>query len=59
MNVKSRIIAIRLIEKIKDYPEYAKEIGLSVNTIKSDRDNIIEKINEGEMAWEKELQKVF
>ena len=59
MSVKSRIIAIRLIEKVKDYPDYAYEIGLSVNTRKKDSNNIIEKVNEGEKIWEKEQQLAF
>lgn len=59
MSVKSRIISIRLIEKVKDYPEYAQEIGLSVKTRKIDRNSILEKVSEGEKTWEKEQQKAF
>ncbi len=59
MSVKSRIIAIRLIEKVKDYQEYAKEIGLSVNTKKTNNNNVPEKFREEEKPWEKEQQKIF
>lgn len=34
MSVKSRIISIRLMEKVRDYPKYSKEIGLRVITKK-------------------------
>lgn len=37
MSVKSRIISIRLMEKVRDYPEYAKEIGLRVITKKQEK----------------------
>ena len=47
MSVKRRILSIRLIEKVRDYPEYAEEIGLSGNTIKKDKVSS-EKENKGE-----------
>lgn len=49
MSVKSRIISIRLMEKVRDYPEYAKEIGLRVGTKKQEKN--IEKDIKGEKTW--------
>lgn len=34
MSVNNRIISIRLMEKIRNYPEFADEIGVFVNTRK-------------------------
>ena len=59
MSVKSRIISIRLMEKVRDYPEYAKEIGLNASIREKDRESNIEKDNKGERSWEKEQQIVF
>ena len=34
MRVKERLLAIKLIEKTKDYPVYTKEIGIKAETKK-------------------------
>lgn len=39
MSVKSRINSIRLMEKVRDYPEYAKEIGLNASIREKDRES--------------------
>ena len=44
MNVRSRIISINLIEKIKLQPEYAERIGIDLRIQKRDG---IQNINEG------------
>ena len=33
MSVKQRILTIRLIEKIRDDPEYAEKIGVAVKDV--------------------------
>lgn len=43
MSVKSRIISIRLMEKVRNYPEYAKEIGLYANMREKNRKDNEEK----------------
>lgn len=35
MNVRERMLAIKLINKVKDNPKYAEEIGLSVEMKKN------------------------
>ena len=39
MNVRSRIISINLIEKIKLQPEYAEKIGINLRYITSNEQN--------------------
>ena len=36
MTAKERILALRLLEKQKQQPEYAKRIGIQVNIIMKD-----------------------
>ena len=43
MNVRSRIISINLIEKIKLQPEYAKKIGIDLRFIKDSNQSNISK----------------
>lgn len=33
MNVKSRLIALKLLEKQQKHPEYAKQIGFEVDVV--------------------------
>lgn len=39
MNVKKRILAIQLAEKIQQNPEYAKKIGVSIEIMQKTRTN--------------------
>ena len=36
MTVRERILALRLLEKQKQLPEYAKSIGIQVNIVMKD-----------------------
>lgn len=38
MSVKSRLLALKLLEKQKKNPEYAKQIGIEVKIIKNEKE---------------------
>lgn len=38
MTVKARIAAIRLIKKIEQHPEYAKQVGLAITNNKTKKE---------------------
>lgn len=39
MNVKGRILALKLLEKQKQYPELPKKTGVEINFIKKEKEN--------------------
>ena len=43
MTPKERILALRLLEKQEQHPEYAKRIGIQVNLLIKDPKNLEEK----------------
>lgn len=43
MTPKERILALRLLEKQEQHPEYAKRIGIQVTLLKKDPKNLEEK----------------
>lgn len=51
MNVKSRIISIRLMEKAENYPKYAKEIGMSIHMGRLDNKNNKNTTEQGEKHY--------
>ena len=38
MSVKSRVLGLKLLEKQKKNPEYAKQIGIDVKVIKNEKE---------------------
>ena len=45
MSVKSRIVALKFLEKQKKHPEYAKQIGVDVKVIKKEGNDKIQCAN--------------
>lgn len=43
MGAKSRILALKLLEKQKKHPEYAKQIGVEVNVTSNKKEESYEK----------------
>ena len=43
MGAKSRILALKLLEKQKKHPEYAKQIGVEVNVTSNEKEESCEK----------------
>ena len=39
MSVKARLLALKLLEKQKQHPDYAKQIGIEIKVVKKEKED--------------------